>query len=167
MTQSSFDDLLTHIGRIHERTLRVVRTIPPDRLEWTFAPGKFTLGDLVRHIAGINRYMFVETAALRPSRYPGHDSSLAAGLDAVLRYFTSLHEQSIEILRRFSVEDFSRRCSTPDNNSITVWKWLRAMTEHEIHHRGQMFVYPAILGVEAPPLFGLKEEEVRARSTAS
>jgi uncharacterized damage-inducible protein DinB len=167
MTQSSSDDLLTYIDRIHERTLRVVRAIPPDRLEWTFAPGKFTLGDLVRHIAGINRYMFVETAAQRPSRYPGHNATLAAGYEPALRYFTSLHQQSMEILHGFSTEDFSRRCTTPDNNSITVWKWLRAMTEHEIHHRGQMFVYLAILGVEAPPLFGLKEEEVRARSIAS
>jgi uncharacterized damage-inducible protein DinB len=167
MSHGSSDDLLTYIDRIHERTLRVVRAIPPDRLEWTFAPGRFTLGDLVRHIAGINRYMFVETAALRPSRYPGHDTSLAASYDAVLQYFTSLHQQSMEILRSFSPEDFSRRCTTPDNSSITVWKWLRAMTEHEIHHRGQMFIYLAMLGVEAPPLFGLKEEEVRARSVAS
>jgi uncharacterized damage-inducible protein DinB len=47
---------------------------------------------------------------------------------------------------------------------ITVWKWLRSMTEHEIHHRGQIYLYLGILGVPTPPLYGLTSEEVRARS---
>ena len=38
------------------------------------------------------------------------------------------------------------------------------MTEHEIHHRGQLYLYLGILGVATPPIFGLTEEEVKARS---
>ena len=35
-----------------ERTRRVAACIPAEPIEWTYKPGAFTLGDLVRHIAG-------------------------------------------------------------------------------------------------------------------
>jgi hypothetical protein len=39
------------------------------------------------------------------------------------------------------------------------------MVEHEIHHRGQIYVFLSMLGIHGPPLYGLTAEEVRARST--
>jgi uncharacterized damage-inducible protein DinB len=47
---------------------------------------------------------------------------------------------------------------------MTVWKWLRAMVEHEVHHRGEIYLMLGHLGVETPPLYGLTSEEVRERS---
>jgi uncharacterized damage-inducible protein DinB len=38
------------------------------------------------------------------------------------------------------------------------------MIEHEIHHRGQLYMYLGMLGLSAPPLYGLTEEDVKARS---
>jgi uncharacterized damage-inducible protein DinB len=38
------------------------------------------------------------------------------------------------------------------------------MVEHEIHHRGQIYTYLAMLDVPTPPIYGLTSEEVRARS---
>jgi uncharacterized damage-inducible protein DinB len=64
-------------------------------------------------------------------------------------------------------EDLERKCVTPGGAPIATWKWLRAMVEHEIHHRGQIYMYLAMLGVCAPPLYGLTEEEVRARSLSA
>ncbi|HEV2762533.1 MAG TPA: DinB family protein, partial [Pyrinomonadaceae bacterium] len=47
---------------------------------------------------------------------------------------------------------------------VTVWKWLRSMVEHEVHHRGQIYLYLSMLDVPTPPLYGLTSEEVLARS---
>jgi uncharacterized damage-inducible protein DinB len=38
------------------------------------------------------------------------------------------------------------------------------MCEHEIHHRGQIYLMLNHLEVPTPPLFGLTSEEVRDRS---
>jgi len=38
------------------------------------------------------------------------------------------------------------------------------MVEHEIHHRGQIFIDLGMLGVKTPPIYGLTSEEVKARS---
>ena len=155
---------LDYWEKVHGRTNRVVEAIPPDRLEWTWQPGKFTLGDLVRHLAGIERYMYAENARRKPSRYPGHGRELADGAEAVRAYSERLHEESLEILRGLTDADLREKCVTPGGASIAVGKWLRLMVEHEIHHRGQIYMALGILGVPTPPIYGMTSEEVRARS---
>jgi uncharacterized damage-inducible protein DinB len=155
---------LEYFEKVHQRTLRVARCIPPDKLDWTYREGKFTLGDLLRHIATIERYMFAETVEGRPSRYAGCGKELADGYEAVLAFAEQLHQESVEIFARLSPEDLHRKCTTPEGASITTWKWMRAMVEHEIHHRGQIYLYLSMLGVPTPPLYGLTSEQVRERS---
>jgi uncharacterized damage-inducible protein DinB len=157
---------LQYFENVRERTLRVARCIPPDRVEWSYAPGKFTLGDLVRHIAVAERYMFAENLQGRASRYTSHGKELADGYEAVMAFLERLHAESREIFARLSDEELQGKCKTPGGAEISVWKWLRAMVEHEIHHRGQIYIYLGILGIPTPPLYGLTSEEVRARSVA-
>ncbi|MGH9367329.1 MAG: DinB family protein [Thermoanaerobaculia bacterium] len=155
---------LEYWEKVRGRTRRVVDRIPPERLEWTWRAGKFTPGDLVRHLAGIERWMFAENARRRPSRYPGHGEELARGWPAVRDYFEQLHEESMEIFRGLTDPELAEKCLTPGGASIAIGKWLRLMIEHEIHHRGQIYLQLSMLGVETPPLYGLTSEEVRARS---
>jgi len=157
---------LDYLKNVRERTMRVARCIPPDKIEWTYAPGKFTLGDLLRHIATVERYMWAETVSGRPSRYISHGAELASGYDNVLRFMEKLHAESVELFAHLSDEELQKKCTTPDGAPITKWKWLRLMVEHEIHHRGQIYLYLAILGVPTPPLYGMTSEQVRARSSA-
>ena len=155
---------LEYLASIRARTMRVVRCIPPDKLEWSFGEEKFTLGDLARHIAAVERYMFAETIQNQPSRYAGCGRELADGYDAVLALIEKLHGETVDIISRLAEADFQRECMTPAGVAIRTWKWLRAMTEHEIHHRGQIYTYLSLLDVPTPPLYGLTEKQVRERS---
>jgi uncharacterized damage-inducible protein DinB len=157
---------LQYFGNVRERTMRVARCIPGDKRDWSYAAEKFTLGDLLRHIAVVERYMWAETVSGRPSRYTTHGKELADGLENVLALMEKLHAESMEIFSKLTDEELQRKCKTPDNAEITKWKWLRLMVEHEIHHRGQIYLYLAMLGVPTPPLYGLTSEQVRARSAA-
>jgi uncharacterized damage-inducible protein DinB len=150
--------------KVRGRTLRVVDCIPADRIEWTWQPGKFTLGDTVRHLAAIERYMYAENAARRPSRYPGHGRELAEGLEAVRAYLERCHAETRDILGALTDADLQEKCVTPGGASLSVGKWLRLMVEHEIHHRGQLYMALGLLGVPTPPIYGLTSEQVRERS---
>ena len=75
-----------------------------------------------------------------------------------------MHQESVEIFRRLNDADLRRKCSTPAGVEIGIGKWLRAMTEHEIHHRGELYIYLNLLQVKTPPVFGLTAEELVARS---
>lgn len=157
---------LDYWSNVRERTRRVIANIPPDKVDWTYAPGAFTLGDIGRHLATIERYMYAETVAGRPSSYPGYDRSLAPGKDDVIVFMDRLDAESVAIFKTLTEADLQKKCVTPAGVSITIWKWLRAMVEHEAHHRGQIFMMLSMIGVKSQPLYGLTEEEVRSRSVA-
>src|SRR5437868_7459892 len=155
---------LDYLDRVHERTRRVVMQIPAADLEWSPAAGKFSFGDLVRHLATIERYMYAETVRGRPSAYPGHGRDLADGFDATIAYYDRLHRESRELFAELTDARLAEKCRTPADTPITVGKWLRAMIEHEAHHRGQIYLMLGLRGVETAPLYGLTSEEVRAKS---
>src|SRR5579864_1949003 len=79
----------------------------------------------------IERYMYAENVQLKPSRYPGHGPELADGPENVMAFFNRLHQESVAIFSRLSADDLQKKCVTPGGAPITVWKWLRAMVEHE------------------------------------
>jgi uncharacterized damage-inducible protein DinB len=160
----SVTQFLEYWDGIRARTRRVVTCIPPEHLEWTHRPGAFSLGDLVRHLAAIERYMYAETVAGRQSRYAGCGRELADGSDGVLAFFDRLDAEAKAIIGGLSDADLERKCHTPAGVPITTWKWLRAMVEHEVHHRGQIYLMLNMLQVPTPPIFGLTSEQVRERS---
>ena len=160
----AIEPFLDYYARIRQRTRRVVECIPADRLEWAPREGAFSFGDLLRHLGAIERWMFAENVRGLPSRYPGHGRELADGHDQVLAYFDRMHAEAMAIFAALTPADLAARCTTPGGAAMPAWKWLRAMVEHEIHHRGQLYLMLGLLGVPTPPLYGLTSEEVRERS---
>jgi len=108
--------------------------------------------------------MWGENVQGRPSRYPGHGTELAEGKEDVLAYMDSMHAETVDIVGGLAPEDLRKKCVTVGGVEITAWRWLRLMIEHEIHHRGQLYQILGELDVDVPPLYGLTESEVRARS---
>jgi uncharacterized damage-inducible protein DinB len=159
------NEFLDHFDRVRQRTRRVTDCIPSDFVEWTYKPGAFTLGDLVRHLAVAERYIWAETVHNRPVAYVTHGRELADGREAVLAFLDRMHTESMALFRQLTPEALSAKCTTPGGTRMTTWKWLRMMTEHEIHHRGQIYTLLGMLDVATPPLYGMTASQVQ--STAS
>lgn len=157
---------LEYLDRVHERTRRVVDCVREEDLEWQPAPGRLTPGDLIRHLATIERYMYGETVHGRPSAFPGHGRELADGLAATREFYDRLHRESRTLFAELTDARLTEKCLTPAGSPITVGKWLRAMLEHEAHHRGQLYFLLGMRGVATPPIYGLTAEQVRERSVA-
>lgn len=118
------DEFLHHFSRVRGRTRRVAACVPADRVEWTYKPGAFTLGDLVRHIAVTECYIWAETVRDRPCRYVTHGRELADGRDNVLAFLDRLHEESLAEFRALTPEMLTGKCATPEGTRLTTWKWL-------------------------------------------
>ena len=146
------------------RTSRIVRAIPPDQLEWTYRPGKFTLGDIVRHLAALERHMFARTPAGSRANILGTAKSLPQAMSRCSPTSTAMHQETVDILRSLPDARLEETCETPGGARLRVWKWLRAMIEHEVHHRGQIYLYLGMLDIDTPPLYGLTSEQVLDRS---
>lgn len=160
MEINSIESFLSYCEKTRDITKKVIAVIPPDKLDWSYMEGKFTLGDLVRHIAAIERHVFAEVAAGKPPRYAGCRKDIVDGYDNIVMWFNELHLQSVEILKSIPDSSLSKNITSLDGNKIPLKNFLRALIVHEIHHRGAMCIYLNMLQVTTPPIIGLMEEQV-------
>jgi uncharacterized damage-inducible protein DinB len=161
MEISSIAPFLDYFDKIRERTMRVIICIPPEKIEWRAAEGKFTLGNLARHIAATERYVFAECACGGCNLYAGCGCELGERYDEIIRFMQRTHSESMQMLTKLTDDQLAQKCQSADGSSITTWKLLRSMVEHEIHHRGELYAYLGLLGVKVPPLYGLTSEQLR------
>lgn len=160
MEIKSINAFLSYYEKTRQVTLRVIQVIPPDKIDWSYMPGKFTIGDMVRHIAAIERWVFAEVALNNKSAYKGCGKELADGYENTISYFNQMTEQSVQIFKTLKDEDLTKQVKTLDGKDIELGSFLRALFLHEIHHRGALCIYLNLLNVETPAIIGLKEEDV-------
>jgi uncharacterized damage-inducible protein DinB len=163
---NSMPEFIVYLNKIHFRTRRVVDAMPREHWEYSYRQDRFTFGDLVRHIGATKRYLFTENICGRASCYPGHGREIAAGRTP-LEFLDAMHAESVALLQALSPEQFAGDCTTVAGAKLPVRKLLELMAEHEIHHRGQLYIYLAMVDVAAPPIFGLTEPEVKRRSIST
>ena len=127
-------------------------------------PGEMTCGEIVRHLAGAERFFMTKVIDDRfiDELTPG------AGLD---------HAGSRALLEQVHREEMARLVALDDGvlksprrdldgGTIKAWRFLMAMVEHEVHHRSQLDCYLAEMGVEAPQIFDRRFEDVSAQVRA-
>ena len=161
MIISNINDFLSYYENIRKRTKNVIKCIPENEFEWRPKEDSFSFGDIIRHISNIERFMYAETILGNQSSYQGHGQEIVQGYKSTLNYFDDLHKQSMNIFTTLTETNLQEKCFTPAGIKITIWKWLRSMVEHEIHHRAHIYSNLSMLGIKTPPLFGLTSEEVK------
>lgn len=151
---------IRYFDGVRRRTLTFARAIPPERIDWAPRPDEFTFGDLLRHLAAIEKISVQAVVAGRWGAYPGHGPELAPDLEAAIACLQAVHAEAMEQLA--ALPDEVLRQPRPDltGQTLKAWRLLMAMLEHEIHHRSQIASYLADLGLEPPQIYGLHVEDV-------
>jgi uncharacterized damage-inducible protein DinB len=160
MEVKSIKEFIKYYGRTREATNNIIRAIPCDKINWTYQSGKFTIADLVRHIAAIERNVFMEVIQGNKPCYAGCGKEIADGHENIIFYFNKIHSQSIEILSSMHDDDLLKPAKTLDGKQTTAGNFLRALIVHEVHHRGVLCIYLNLIAVKTPPVIGLYEEDV-------
>jgi len=158
-------DFIKYFEGIRRRTLNYIRIVPPDRLDWSPKDGEFTCEDIIRHVI-VTEEMFVRVAIEGRWKYEDHETKQKRGLDELIALLETTHVEAMEGLRQLSDQDLNEPRSGPkgEGQPLKAWRWLMAMTEHEIHHRSQLAVYLSLMGVQPPHIFGLGVEDLIALS---
>jgi len=164
MIQST-SEFIKYFGGVRRRTLTYIRAVPPDKLAWAPQEGEFTCAEIIRHI-GFGERMFVRVAMEGVWSYAGHESGVEPSLEALIAWLEAEHLESMEKLGHFPDKELTapRYGPTGEGHPLKAWRWLMAMTEHEIHHRSQLATYLFALGVQPPHIFGMGVEDLIALS---
>ena len=149
-----------------QKTVAMLHALPEGQYDFRPDPGGRSLGELAWHLAeidgysgfGIERGKFEVGVKPEGLERPKTIAALAPGYERA-------HADARARIAKLIPADLDREVIffTGEPMSIRNILWS-ALLHHEIHHRGQIYLYLAMLGVPTSPLYGLTSEEVRARS---
>lgn len=124
--------------------IRFVQDIPMDKHEYRYAPGKWTIKDIIQHLIDAERIFAYR--ALRFSRndvteLPGYDENAFAdsvntnerGLQVMLTEMALVRQCSIMLFKSFKADDLLKS-GIASGNSISVRALGFAIIGHQNHH---------------------------------
>lgn len=155
----SIQDFINYFGGVRRRTLNYIQAIPQDKFGWSPKPGEFECGDIVRHMGSAEK-MFARAALDGDWHYGGHARELAGSLEEAIRYLDVCHSEATATLQQLNDSNLHESRRMLNGPPVKAWRLLLAMTEHEVHHRSQLAVYLALMGIEPPQIYGLKIEDI-------
>ncbi len=160
MEFSSIQTFVENYKKTRLITNKVLAVIPVDNLDWTYKDGKFTIADIIRHLAAIERFVFAELVNGNKPKYKGCKSEITVGYKTVFNFLDAMHLQSLKIFKNIKDINLSDKISLIEGSKIEIRKLLRNLIIHEVHHRGALCIYLNLLGISTPPVLGLMEEQL-------
>ena len=154
---------LRFFDSVRRRTERDVAALPPEAAAWgpPSAGGEtgWSIGDIVGHI-GSSRLYFAR--AYRGEGWittpPDVDR---ADQRTWLPWLQSSAGRFVEQLRDTPDDWLTRRIEMIDTpGSLSGWRMLMMMLEHEVHHRSQIDTYAGLQGWPVPDIFGRSAETI-------
>jgi uncharacterized damage-inducible protein DinB len=127
-------------------TVRLLRNLPPGKADYAYAPGKWTVKEVVGHVIDAERIF-----AYRVLRFARGDKTELASFDEntyvpagqfgrrtmndLLEEYEAVRASSIHLARHLEAEALDRR-GTASQNPVTVRALLYIIAGHERHHIG-------------------------------
>lgn len=124
-----------------------VRALGPERIEESFAPGKWSARQIVCHLADcevVFTYRLRQTLAenhhvIQPFDQDKWAASYAAyDAPAALAVFSALRRWNLSFIHAASVEAFSRRVMHPERGEMTFKTLVETMGGHDLNHVKQL-----------------------------
>jgi uncharacterized damage-inducible protein DinB len=143
--------MLGHWAEVRADPLRAVDSLADEDLCFVPREGLWSLDQVLCHIAGAERGWFRVIRGEEPGRF-GVDASGYPTVEAVKGLLADIHEQTLATLGDLDVADLSREVATPWGSRVTIGWIIWHVLEHEIHHRGEVFLMIGLLGREAPDI---------------
>ena len=157
---------LRFVESVQRRTERDVAALPPEAAAWRPPPAAgeagWSIGDIVGHIGGSRLYF---ARAYRGEGWITEPSGPdRADQRTWLPWLRSSAERFAALVRDTPDEWLTRRIEMLDTpGTLSGWRILMMMLEHEVHHRSQIDTYAGLQGWPVPDTFGRSFESVAAR----
>ena len=139
-------DLVAALGAQIGETLSLLRSIPEERASYRYAPGKWSVKEVVGHMSDVERimtYRAVRIARGDATPLPGFDENayvLAANFEArplawLAHEFREVRRATVALLETLDPDAAARRGSA-NNNEISARALAYIIAGHERHHVG-------------------------------
>ena len=156
-------EFLRYFDSIHRRTTRDIAALPPPAESWAPPVGEgenaWSIAQIVHHICESRMY-FARAYRNEGWLYDWPVPSTASQTDWV----PALEESAAEFRRRLDgtpAEWLNRRIKMIDTDgTLSGWRVLMMLVEHEVHHRSQIDTYGGLQGWDVPQIYGRTREQI-------
>jgi uncharacterized damage-inducible protein DinB len=148
MNNPDTERFISNWNRIHKDTSRVLKAAPDDKLDWRPKEDMFTMRELIGHIPQAEVVLVRSALAGSDQKIP---FDFARSAEEIASAFDSQHEELVGEVSKLTPEQWREEIEF-HGKRLRRGVLLSFVTEHEIHHRGQLYTYYRLAGVEAPNL---------------
>ena len=145
ISQVAPGDIVATLASQIIETVDFLREIPPERTTTGYAPGKWSVRDVVLHVADAERIFMYRAlrigrgdttplASFDENAYTPMAGANARSMDALLTELLAVREATLELLSGLPVEAWDR-VGTASNNPVSVRALAWIAAGHEVHHR--------------------------------
>ena len=125
--------------------------ITDDQLNFIPAEGLWSLAKVALHIAGCENGWFRNIIIRDVDNWPEDFSpEKFPTVSAVKELLSQVHARTEEYLASTTNEEMERMIEAPWGSKFPVRYAIWHIIEHEIHHRGEIFLMLGLMGMEAP-----------------
>ena len=161
---TDIEPFLKYFEGAHRRSLRDIAALPPQAADYRPPAGEgenaWGIGEIVLHMAGARLYF---TRAYRGEGWIA-DWPPPIHTEKQSTWLLALEASAAEFRRRVegTPDDWlTRKVPLIDSEgTISGWRVLMMMVEHEVHHRSQIDTYAGLNGWEPPHIYGRSAEQV-------
>jgi uncharacterized damage-inducible protein DinB len=148
---SHLEPYIKNWRRIHKQSVRLMRVAPSEQFGWRTCETAMTLGELMNHLWIAERGL-VEAALT--GEVPQHKPEMKTNTEDLIAAFDESHQELVARVAALKPEQLVEEIAPFGGKYGTMTRetLLHFLHEHEIHHRGQLYVYLRMLGAEVPPL---------------
>lgn len=140
---------LTVAAATPARITRLLRGLRPRQLTKCPAPGKWSIQEIIRHLADTEMVMCCRARWIafeeHPTLIPFDQEKWAAGalrekepLAETLERFRSLRRSQLRLFRAASKQDFTRGGFHPERGEVTLQEQLETVAGHDLNHLAQL-----------------------------
>lgn len=137
-------DIRDCLAESFKQTIEVLSSVSEERAHYRYAPGKWSLKEVLGHITDNERIMSYRLLRIaRGDRTPlasydqdvlmGGASFDACSLSELLEEYTAVRRATLTLLKGLSEEAWDRRGIVSDSES-SARAWAYILAGHEIHH---------------------------------
>lgn len=145
--------LFKHWDEVRANLFRALDMLTDDQLDFVPREGLWSLGEVARHIANAEEGWFRFAIAREhdewPPAYAAADYPTVAAVKALL---TEVHARTEAYLDTLSMDDLDQQIEAPWGQQFSLLWIIWHIIDHEIHHRGEIFLMLGLMGLEAPDI---------------
>lgn len=135
-------------------TLSALRKLTPEQLHWKPEGWHSSAWDLAVHMADCEWHWIYRNALKKEPWTARWDPDRFKDLDELIAFWNKIHQVTVQWLQDSPVTELSRQYPMPYlAQPYATMNWLiYHVMEHEIHHRGQIFMLMRMQGVTPPEI---------------